>query len=772
MARSTKDNTSTQMYEDKLKYLGLDLSNLPKKVFENKKINFKPLRSYEDNNYKVYKYIDVEDIDILITPEDRLNDLNEKYKKALPLSLYLDSKNEETSDLYNMFLNMLGSLDVEKLKEIEKEQDKIIKTIPYEVKYRNNYIWQIYYSENDDRYFMLFSTNENNSEALFYLIKKKLSKKKEKVYVPISHVDYTSGILKKTEITDLENYLWLFTKEWPNIYEIYKSDKDYSIEIIGKTKVYEDIKSNYKIILNNHDEAQKFFKLIKALFILQSNDEIDYDFKPVINDKGGLDFYYNDKKVEYDTLSEFIKEEVDIKQKCIDKIFKDNISKSEKLDILKQTVEKQKEEFLLKEQQISVFLECKKTFFGKVRYFFKRGKKIDTEAADSLKRKEKLKGRIEKIGEIDSTETERKAPEKLDEKALYTIEDLLKVCEILKDLEIKNKNMQLDINALEQKSESLERKIKNATQYIEDIESHRKSIFEFWKFTNKDEKNLLVEGEKEEQEVIKKLKREFRFETDIEEFSKKVDIKQKETFSKVECDAVFAVLNDLKTFKLVGKDKLLKKDDKEIENALKDLKKEYKEDISKIKEKDFDIFGNVAEDKTKIKVLKNNKHREIEKNKFKILDIKEKTTLKEYKETISNYRKLLVEAYGKVKSISDISLYKASTEELDQDNLEIFDLNGKEEIENDKNSKNINIYKINVKENMPLIFYSNIMYFDNINKTLPDGMDISTKALIDLSKFELKQTNTYTFNSNTTINEFENNIQTFNVYEYNLKIKK
>ena len=72
MARSTKDNTSTEMYEDKLKYLGLDLSNLPKKVFENKKINFKPLRSYEDNNYKVYKYIDVEDIDILNSIENHI----------------------------------------------------------------------------------------------------------------------------------------------------------------------------------------------------------------------------------------------------------------------------------------------------------------------------------------------------------------------------------------------------------------------------------------------------------------------------------------------------------------------------------------------------------------------------------------------------------------------------------------------------------------------------------------------------------------------------
>ena len=772
MAKQTKDDNSIDLYEDKLKYLGLDLFNLPKKIFDNKKINFKPLRSYEDNNYKVYKYIDVQDIDILITPEDRLNDLNEKYKKALPLSLYLDSKDEETKDLYNIFLNMLNSLNIEKLKEIEKEQDKINKKVPYEVKYKNNYIWQIYYSENDNRYFMLFSSNDNNTEALFYLMKKKLSNKKERVYVPISHMEYASGVLKKSEITDLENYLWLFTKEWPNVYEVYDSNKDYNIQITGKTKVYEEIKSNYKITLNSNEEAQKFFKLIKALFILQSNDEFEYDFKPIINDKGSLDFYYNGIKIKYDTLSEFIKEEVSQKQKQIDKIFKDNVKKIEKLDILKQTVEKQKEEFLLKEQQISVFLECKKTFFGKVRYFFKKGKKINTEAADSLRRKEKLKDRIEKMGEIDSTEVKRKSPEKIEEKDLYTIEDLLKVCETLKELETKNKNMQMDISALEQKSQSLERKIKNANQYLDDIDSHRKSIFEFWRFTNKDENNLLSQGETEEQETVKKIKREFRFETDIEEFSKNIDIKQKEAFSKVECDAIFATTCDIDTFNILKKEKILKKDEKEIENTLKELKKEFKQDINKIKEKDFDIFGNVAEDKTKIKVLKNNKHREIEKNKYKVLNVNLDTSLEEYKQTITNYKKILDEAYGKVKTISDIPLYKTTIDELDQKSFEIFDIDGKVEIEKDKESKNINIYKINIKENMPLIFYSNIMYFDNINKTLPDGMDITTKALIDLNKFELKLINNNSFKVSTIIDEFKNNIQTFNVYEFNAKIKK
>ena len=40
----------------------------------------------------------------------------------------------------------------------------------------------------------------------------------------------------------------------------------------------------------------------------------------------------------------------------------------------------------------------------------------------------------------------------------------------------------------------LSKKIENAELYIKEIEKHKKSIFEFWKFTNKDEKNQLSEG--------------------------------------------------------------------------------------------------------------------------------------------------------------------------------------------------------------------------------------------------------------------------------------
>ena len=71
---------------------------------------------------------------------------------------------------------------------------------------------------------------------------------------------------------------------------------------------------------------------------------------------------------------------------------------------------------------------------------------------------------------------------------------------------------------------------------------------------------------------------------------------------------------------------------------------------------------------------------------------------------------------------------------------------------------------------MPIVFYSNIMYFDNLNKTLPVGMDIETKALIDLSKFKTRLVSRKDFNVNILENEFENKVQLFQVYEFDLEM--
>lgn len=762
MKKETKEEK--RELEEKLKNIKLDLEKIPNIFQIEEKIKYKPLQEYDNTTYKVYHFVDIQNIEIYLTKTTRLEETNKKYKFAEPLINYFHPEKEELIENYIEFMRMLKELDVEKIKEIELEQKKFQTQTPFEIKYKENFIWEIYYSEVEDKYFMMFPTKESHVEALFYLIKKQIelqkSKKKEFIYVPVSNIDYRSQILKKSEIADLENYLWYFTDSWPTTYELQDKDGKRSIQIIGKLPVYDKVKSIYKIKFESKEEAQKQFKLIKALFILKSHMEEEYIFQTGINENGGLDFYFNHNKMTYDGLAAFIRNEIEKKNEKIKKIIEQNIFETERWILLKETVQKQTIEYIAKEKQIVTFLECKKTFFGKVSYFFKSKKKKKIEENQETKKEEEKEIKQENV--------------ELEEKEFYTIEDLLKIGAILEEKEKQFKNLQMDIKALENKKENLERKIKNATLYINEIESHKKSIFDFWKFTNKDEVPLLLQGEeKQENKNQSKIKKVFSYKDDIEEVGKKIDQKQRKIFSDKECDAIFSIYQDIEAFNIERKEKKLKKDEKYLEKSLKEKQEEYEANFETIKQKDFDIFGSVVEDKTKIKVLNNQKHREIEKDKYKILDIHPNTTLDEYQDNIHHYQKILQEAYMKMTSPYDIPVYLASKKEIEEKQWIIMDIDAKKTIKKwDGKEDTFILNRINIKENMPAIFYSNIMFYGNLNKTLPEGMDIKTEVLLDLQKYEIKLVSRKDFKMNFMKNEFENQIKTIKVYEYDIERKE
>lgn len=765
--RKVKKQAEEQKKEiqKKLEQLKLNFGNDIPSIFQlDRKIRYKALKGYDNTNYKVYHFVDIRDIEIYLTQGSRLEEADKKYKSAMPLICYLQPDKEEFLEQHMEFLRMVKEADLDKIKEVEKEQKKFQKQIPFEVRYQDNFIWEIYYSEVDHKYFMMFSTQEKQTEAFFYLIKKQIelqkSKKKEMIYVPINNLDYTSGLLKKSEIADLENYLWYFTKSWPFIYEIKEKDNTTNIQIVGKVPIYQKVKSIYKIKLDTKEEAQKQFKLIKALFILESNTEEEYPFQTGIGEDGGLNFCYNHNKITYEGLAEFIKNEIEKKKQKKEEIDKQSLLETEKWLLLRQVVQKQNLEYMAKEKQIVTFLECKKTFFGKISYFFKSKKK---KGMPENQKQEKLE-----TEKIENKEIE------LEEKEFYTIEDLIKVCQVVEAKQKQLKNRQMDIKALENKKENLERKIKNATLYINEIESHKKSIFDFWKFTNKDEVPLLLEGEQEEEKEKKhRIQKVFSYEEEIEEVGKKIDRKQRTIFSKKECDAIFAIKQDKDAFNIVRKAKRLKKDETYLAKSLKEKQEQYKEEFETMQEKDFDIFGSVVEDKTKIKVLNNQKHREIAKDKFKTLDIHMETTKEEYEDNIKHYEILLEEAYGKMTCPYDMSAYQVSQKPVEHNNWEIFNLNAKQVIETWKGKEDkIILNRINIKENMPIIFYSNIMFYENLNQTLPEGMDVETEVLIDLTKYEMKLVGRKDISKNFLEDEFTAKVKTIEVYEYDIQRKE
>ena len=184
---------------NKLEYLGLDLDKLPKAITNFEELEYRIPKFYEENKYRQYRYVDVKDIQILITPTNRLDELEEKYKKASPIFDYLDNKTEENYAKHAKFLEMLKNVKIEDIEQIEEEQRKLNKQIPFKVKFASNYLWQIYYSKNTDKYFMLVPTEDAQYAAFFYILKKKLEKgRTAKIFVPINGVEYTTTYLKKS----------------------------------------------------------------------------------------------------------------------------------------------------------------------------------------------------------------------------------------------------------------------------------------------------------------------------------------------------------------------------------------------------------------------------------------------------------------------------------------------------------------------------------------------------------------------------------------------
>ena len=225
---------------------------------------------------------------------------------------------------------------------------------------------------------------------------------------------------------------------------------------------------------------------------------------------------------------------------------------------------------------------------------------------------------------------------------------------------------------------------------------------------------------------------------------------------------------------IVAKKELTKEDTDTLEAILDKLKEEYKVNIEKIQKKDFDIFGNISEDKTKIKTLKNNKHREIEKDKFKVLNINLETSLDSFINKLKELRAYLEEEDNKIEIPYDLPLYKASNEKILPEGFNKFSLSPFEtldELEKIETSKETYLYKINVEKGTKLAVYSNIVFFENTNKTLPLGMDVSKECLINLDLYSLDLKDKEDFNINMFKDEFNNFVKKVKVYEYTLKKK-
>ena len=114
------------------------------------------------------------------------------------------------------------------------------------------------------------------------------------------------------------------------------------------------------------------------MFILQTELPHYFEFKTNINRQGEIEFFIEDRKIEYSDIATWINNEYHLGEDKLEDTNKLIDEDKEKLENLKIEISTQEIEYLAKEKQISTFLECKKTFLGKFKYYFKysaKGKK-------------------------------------------------------------------------------------------------------------------------------------------------------------------------------------------------------------------------------------------------------------------------------------------------------------------------------------------------------------------------------------------------------------
>ena len=300
----------------------------------------------------------------------------------------------------------------------------------------------------------------------------------------------------------------------------------------------------------------------------------------------------------------------------------------------------------------------------------------------------------------------------------------------------------MDINALKLKNKNLKKKIENASKYIEEINKHKKSIFEFWKYSNKDSVATLDEGEEEELNV-NKIEKVFNYEDDFEKFGASADKNQRKKFTDSELDSSFIATTSI--LSIINKINLKVAENKDISEALKKIKLSKAKDDEEDDDEAFNIFGRMKQTGNKERTIGNKTHREAPRDKFAILEIEKGSKGVELKKHLEEVIKNLKTAMKKNALKEDMYVYKATSSNMEFNTFETVSLDPEKELnqflKTNKLSEKIYLYKIKLPKGMNFIAFTNIIFYDNKNMTLPVGMNLSSKILIDLSKLDIKEKN-------------------------------
>ena len=448
-----------------------------KTIYGDRKYNIKQEAILENNMKKVYKYIPISKIDVMVTNHSRNDKIKDKLRDAMPIVKYIYSKEFKDFDKVRLEY-LLKDYDNQKYEEIDHLQKQLLEKEPFKIIYEEDIFYEIYYMKEENRYILLICTEDIVFKEIQYMLQKKaeyyISRKEEYIYAGIVNLEYSENFLYKEEIEELEDIVWYFTKSWPTTllgsapnawpitYELYNNKNEYSIEIVGDFEIYNGLISPYRISLKNKNKAVEYLKLAKALMTLEKDTNKYLKFQTIISEKDGLEFKYNDNDIILKDIPDFLLVNyVKLYEETMVYI-DENMAKELKFKRL--TEEKLKKEEKLNDLQnyITTFLDSKKTFFGKFRYFLGKDPLKQLEQKEKELENKKKKGDISEKNNISLDEDEEKKLREIERKEIQELKEKL--------------NLKRDFCTIEEYIylyKEYEKQNKKLKSYLKDIRSSR-----------------------------------------------------------------------------------------------------------------------------------------------------------------------------------------------------------------------------------------------------------------------------------------------------------
>ena len=325
-------------------------------------------------------------------------------------------------------------------------------------------------------------------------------------------------------------------------------------------------------------------------------------------------------------------------------------------------------------------------------------------------------------------------------------------------------------------------------EYIKEISIEKKSLIGFFKYTNKDRKDTISKPETEFKE--EKLYKTFNYELDFLKFAEDIDRDIRKKLDNSEISSIYLAINGM--LKYINKYReYIKNNEKEdrdsnnsththnieeyyqeLELYLKELKNMY---ILAYGENavDYDIFGNSQNFKT-TRYLRERAFREEDRELYKEMKFKKDMNLEDLKDIIKENLDKIQNAISKIRIDMEVDIYKIGnwTSKLKENNIEIYNLNiNEEKINIGKEDKTYNLYHLNIPAESNMLPLTNIVFYTNNNKTLPEGMDVSTQVIRDMSKYNFVVSEYI----NTKINISEgiySKTKNLNIYRYRAYLVK